>query len=191
MALTASPFGFLVRRHPTGQSRAMQYTIAANQSGVMGYGDGVSLDTNGQIIPGPAGTTDLIGVFAGVSYTDSTGKPTFQKNWPGAITGATDIRAWVYDDPQNVFEVQVASGGSGYVQAVIGAQANLVTGTPNTMTGQSAQALNATPIAASSQGQFRIIGFGEGGAYDATLNPFPQVLVQIAQHVFIANKVAI
>lgn len=191
MALTASPFGFLCRRHPTGQSRAMQYTIAANQAGQIGYGDGVSLDTNGQIIPGVAGTADLIGIFAGVTYVDATGKPNYQKNWPGAIAGATQIQAWVYDDALNVFEVQVAAGGSGYVQSVIGAQANLVIGTPVAATGQSTQALNATPIAAASQGQFRIIGFGEGGPYDATLNPFPQVLVQIAQHQYVANKVAI
>jgi hypothetical protein len=190
MSTVASPFGFLCRKHPTGQSRANQYTIAASQAGAMGYGDGVSLDTNGQLIPGVA-AADLIGIFAGVNYRDSTGKPTYSKNWPGAIAGATDIQAWVYDDALNVFEVQVASGGSAYVQSVIGAQANLVAGTPNASTGQSTQALNATPVAAGAQGQFRIIGFGASGPYDATLNPFPEVLVQIAQHQYIANKTAI
>jgi hypothetical protein len=41
------------------------------------------------------------------------------------------------------------------------------------------------------QGQFRIVGFGPDGVYDATLNPFPTVLVQNARHQFVAVKVAI
>ncbi len=97
----------------------------------------------------------------------------------------------VYDDALNVFEVQVETGGSGYVQAAIGAQADLVAGVPNAVTGQSTMALEATIDAAGAQGQFRIIGFGSDGVYDATLNPFPTILVQIAQHQFVSNKVGI
>lgn len=189
MSLTASPYGFICRKHPSGQSRANPYNIAAATAAI-GYGDPVALDTNGQIVPATAGA-DFIGIFAGVNYVDAQGKPTTSKNWPGAVTGATQIQAFVYDDPANVFEVQVASGGTGYVLAAIGAQANVVMGTPNATTGQSTSALNATLIAAGSQGQFRIIGFGADGPYDATLNPFPNVLVQIAQHEYVANKVAI
>ena len=36
-----------------------------------------------------------------------------------------------------------------------------------------------------------LFGFGNDGPYDATTNPFPTVLVQIAQHQYVANKVAI
>lgn len=190
MALTASPFGFLLRNHPSGQSRAKAYTILANYNTAIGYGDAVILDTNGSLTVGTA-TNDLIGVFAGVEYKDATGKPVISKNWPGAVTGATDIVAWVYDDPLNVFEVQVASGGTGYVQTAIGTQADLVAGTVNATTGQSTMALSATLEAAGAQGQFRIIGFGPAGVYDATLNPFPTILVQIAQHQYVSNKVAI
>lgn len=191
MALTASPSGFILRKHPTGQSRANAYTILNSYATAIGYGDAVTLNTDGTLNLGPAGTTDLIGVFAGVSYVDSTGKPTFSKNWPGAVSGATSIVAYVYDDPDEIYEVQVASGGSGYVQAALGAQADLVAGTVNAATGQSTMALNATLKAAAAQGQFRIVGFGNDGVYDATLNPFPTVLVQIAQHQYVANKTAI
>ncbi|MBP7272557.1 MAG: hypothetical protein KA974_01875 [Saprospiraceae bacterium] len=190
MALTASPSGFLLRYHPTGQSRAKAMTIDAAYNTPIGYGDAVILDTNGTITVGTA-TNDLIGVFAGVQYKDSTGKPTYSKRWPGAVSGATEIVAWVYDDALNVFEVQVETGGSGYVQAAIGAQADLVAGVPNAVTGQSTMALEATIDAAGAQGQFRIIGFGSDGVYDATLNPFPTILVQIAQHQFVSNKVGI
>jgi len=189
MALTASPFGFVLRNHPSGQSRAKAYTIASGYATAIGYGDAVILDTNGTITVGTA-TNDLIGTFAGVEYIDASGKPVHSKTWP-ASTVATNIVAWVNDDPLNVYEAQVASGGSSYVQAAIGAQVDMVAGTPNATTGQSAQALSASIEAAGAQGQFRIIGFGPDGVYDATLNPFPTLLVQIAQHQYVANKVAI
>jgi hypothetical protein len=190
MALVASPFGFVLRKHQNGQSRANAYTIAANYNTAIGYGDAVILDTNGTLTVGTA-TNDLIGVFAGVHYKDATGKPTYSKNWPGAVTGATEIVAYVYDDPENIYEVQVEAGGTGYVQTALGAQADLVAGTVNAVTGQSTMALEATIEAAAAQGQFRIIGFGPDGLYDATLNPFPTIMVQIAQHQFVANKTAI
>lgn len=189
MALTASPFGFLLRKHPSGQSRANPYKIASAYNANIGYGDFVKLMTTG-VIEVAAATEDGIGIFAGVEYTDSTGKPTFSKNWP-ANTVATNITAWVYDDQENVFEVQVGAGGSGYVQTIIGAQADVMVAAPNSLTGQSASYLNATPEAAAAQGQFRVIGFGADGVYDATLNPFPTVLVQIAQHQYVANKVGL
>lgn len=189
MALTASPFGFITRKNPSGQSRATAYTILSGYNTDIGYGDHVILNTNGTITVGAA-NADTIGQFAGVQYTDATGKPTFSKMWP-ANTVATNIICYVYDDPDEVFEVQVAAGGTGYVQAAIGDQADLVAGTVNAATGQSSQALNATLKGAGVQGQFRIVGFGPDGVYDATTNPFPTVLVQNARHQYVAVKVAI
>jgi len=189
MALVASPYGFVLRKHPTGQSRANTYTIASAYGSAIGYGDPVLLNTDGTLNIGTAGV-DIIGIFAGVQYRDATGKPTFAKNWPAGQV-ATDVVAYVYDDADNVYEAQVAASATTYVQTAIGAQANAVFNAPNATTGQSTSSLNATLIAASSQGQFRIIGFGPDGIYDATLNPFPTVLVQIAQHQYVANKTAI
>ena len=189
MALTASPFGLVLRNNATGQSRANQYTIGSTYGSAIGYGDAVLLNTDGTLNIATAGA-DIIGVFAGCEYIDASGKPTVSKNWVAGTT-ATNIKAYVYDDADNLFEVQVAATGTGYVQAAIGAQANLVFNAPNATTGQSTSALNATLIAAASQGQFRIVGFGPEGIYDATTNPFPTVLVKIAQHQFVANKTAI
>lgn len=190
MALTASPFGFLLRKHPTGQSRANAYTIDATYATAIGYGDAVILDTNGTLTIGTA-TNDLIGVFAGVHYKDATGKPNFRKSWPGAVAGATEIVAYVYDDPNNIYEVQVEAGGSAYVQTVIGTQSDLIAGAPNAVTGHSTMALDKDVEAAAAQGQFRVVGFGNDGPYNATTNPFPTVLVQIAQHQYVASKTAV
>jgi hypothetical protein len=189
MALTASPSGLVLRNNATGQSRANLYTIGSAYGSAIGYGDAVLLNTDGTLNIATAGA-DILGVFAGCEYIDASGKPTVSKNWV-AGTVATNVKAYVYDDADNLFEVQVAATGTGYVQTAIGAQANLVFNAPNATTGQSTSALNATLIAASSQGQFRIVGFGADGFYDATTNPFPTVLVKIAQHQFIANKTAI
>lgn len=189
MALTAAPSGFLLRKNPSGQSRTTQFTIASAYNTDIGYGDAVILNTNGTITVGTA-AADTIGVFAGCEYIDATGKPVTDKRWP-ANTVATSIKAYVYADPNEIFEIQVAASGTGYVQAAIGDQADLVAGTVNTTTGNSAQALNATLKGAGVQGQFRIVGFGSDGVYDATLNPFPTVLVQNARHQYVAVKTAI
>lgn len=190
MGTVASPSGFTLRHHPDGQSHAKAYTIDAAYNTAIGFHDAVILNTNGTITVGAA-NADLLGTFAGVEYKDATGKPVISKRWPGAVAGATDIVAWVYDDPANVYEVQVAASGTGYVQAAIGDQADLVAGTPSAVTGMSAQALSATLAGAAAQAQFRIIGFGPDGIYNATTNTFPTVLVQIARHQFVSSKVAI
>jgi len=189
MSTTATPNGFTVRKHPSGQSRATAYTILTGYTSAIGYGDAVILNTDGSITVGTA-NADTIGTFAGCEYTDVTGKPTTSKNWVASTT-ATNITAYVYDDPENIFEVQVGASGSGYVQAAIGDQADLVAGTVNATTGNSAQYLNATLKGAGVQGQFRVVGFGTDGVYDATNNPFPTVLVKNARHQFVAVKVAI
>lgn len=189
MSLVAAPSGFSLRYHPTGQSRANRYSIDPAYTTAIGFGDGVILNTNGTITVGAA-AADLLGTFAGCEYIDSTGKPTSSKNWPGT-TGCTNIVCYVNDDALNVFEAQFAATATGAVQAAIGDQVDLVAGTPNAVTGQSSQALNATLKSAGAQGQFRIIGFGPDGVYDATYNPFPTALVQLARHQFVVVKTAI
>lgn len=189
MSTVSAPFGFKLRRHPSGQSRAKAYSIAAAYTTAIGKGDAVILNTNGTVTVGAA-DSDLLGVFAGCEYIDPTGKPCVSPHWPGTAN-CTNIVAWVYDDPENEYEVQVGASGSGYVQAVVGDQADLVAGTVNSSTGQSAQYLNATLKGAAAQGQFRITGFGPDGMYDATYNTYPTVLVKIARHQFVAVKTAI
>lgn len=189
MGTVASPNGFAVRRHPHGTVAARPYAIDAAYTTAIGHGDAVILNTNGTITVGTA-AADIVGVLAGVEYIDPTGKPCVSPNWPGTA-GCTNIVAYVYDDPDLEFEVQVGASGSGYVQAAIGDQADLVAGTPNSLTGQSTQYLNATLKGAGVQGQFRVIGFGSDGVYDATYNTYPTVMVKIARHQFVAVKTAI
>ena len=87
-----------------GQSR---YRIASNLSGAIFQGDLVKQVTGGGIERAAASSTvPVVGVFNGCQYTDpTTGEQVFKNYYPGSIA-ASDIIAFVIDDPSVVFEVQ-------------------------------------------------------------------------------------
>jgi hypothetical protein len=186
MSATSAPFGFRPTYHPTGMDRAKRYTIASAYGTAILKNQPVILNANGTVTAGTA-AADLLGVFAGCEYTDATGKRNVSPNWP-AGTVATDIWAWVYDDPTDVFEVQ--ADGS-LAATCIGDQADVSNAAAgSTSTGLSAATLSATLAGAGVQAQFRIVGIApyvDNAAGDA----FTIAQVQIARHQFVSNKVAI
>ena len=191
MSATSAPFGFRPAYNPIGLERAKKYTIASAYNTQIPKGAPVILNTNGTITMGTA-AADIVGVFAGCEYVDNVGKPTESSFWP-ANQVATQIVAWVYDDPNEVFEVQ--SDGS-IAQTAVGDQADVsnvaaVTGSAaiggNVL---SAATLSATLAGAAAQAQFRIVGFGQA-VDNLPGDAFTVVQVQIARHQFISNKVAV
>ncbi len=192
MSAVSAPFGFRPAYNPIGLERAKAYTIASAYNTQISKGQPVILNTNGTVTAGGA-AADLLGIFAGVEYIDSnTGKPVVSTFWP-ANQAATNIRAWVWDDPNNVYEVQ--SDGS-IAQTAIGDQADVSNATNVTGSAAiggnvlSACTLSSTLAGGGAQAQFRIVGFGtqvDNLAGDA----FTIVQVQIARHQFISNKVAV
>ena len=117
MANKDAAFGFRPTRHLSGgEIRTNEYTIAT--------GFGTAIYTNQPVVGVTAGgiqhaidtstgTVGLIlGTFGGVQYTDgTTDEPTFKSYWK-ASTSASDILAYVYDDPSIVFEVQHSGTGT-------------------------------------------------------------------------------
>lgn len=197
MSAVSAPFGFILAKHPSGQSRANEYTIASAYGTNLFLGDPVKLVTAGTIQLGTSDGTRtgtvadvaLLGVFAGCVYTDASGKPTWSAHWP-ANTVATDIKAYVYDDPENVYLVQADDAVSA---AAIGDQANLAGfAAPggSTITGRSTASLDATLLGAGDQAQFRIVDFDRSQG-NAPGDAYTKVLVQIAQHQFRAAVNAI
>lgn len=87
-----------------GQSR---YRIAANYGTSIFQGDMVMQVTGGGVeIHADGGTVPIVGVFNGCKYTDPTsGEQVFSNYYP-ASTNASDIIAFIVDDPNVVFEVQ-------------------------------------------------------------------------------------
>lgn len=173
MSSTSAPYGFRPSYHNSGQMRPKAYTITSTYATSIFSGDPVKLTSDGVIQLGTSdgtrsGTTDgvtLLGIFAGVQYLDSTGKPTIAPFFTGGTTG-TDIVAWVYDDPETIYDVQYANPGTAgvtSVQTAVGAEADWRVASPggSTSTGISSTYLTALQ---STSGQFQITGF----AYDIT-----------------------
>ena len=167
MSTTSAPYGFRPSFHNSGQMRPKAYTIASTYAASIFSGDPVKLVAAGTIELGSSdgtrsGTTDgitLLGIFAGVEYLDSTGKPTIAPFWTGGTTG-TSITAWVYDDPETLYDVQYANPGTPgttSVQVDVGAQCDWRVASPggSTSTGISNTYLSAVQ---STSGQFQITG---------------------------------
>ncbi len=197
MSTSSQAYGLIPVNHPTGQGRATLYTIL-NNSGT-GYGtsiykgDLVMVGTNGTIeIGGGAGVASL-GVFAGCEYIDPTGKPVNSPYWPAStlVLSGSVIKAYVYDGQNTIYKISTAGGTpSGYVQTVIGQQADYTIAAGNANTGVTAGYLAAIQ-AAGAQGNLRVVGFVNNEIYNATTNPYPEVLVQLVEVQFAPNTVGV
>jgi len=185
MSAVSAPFGFRAAYNPSGVIRPRKYTIASAYNTAIYSGNPVMLEGTGGTITVAGTTGDILGIFVGCEYKDSTGKPTVSNVWPASTT-ATEIVAWVIDDYTTVFEVQ--NVGS-VTQANIGEEANV-----SALSGSAFTGLATTTLAApngTTQSQFRIIGFGQqidNVAGDA----FTIVQVTIAQsQIAFGNKVGV
>ena len=148
MANADAAFGFIPVRHMSGNApRTNQYTITSGLAENIFTGDLCILTADGVITPGN-GSTEVsnIGVFAGVSYTASDGSYVYSEYWPSG-TVATDIIAYVYDDPYTVFKVQSAGSPA---QTNIGNCADAVAGAGSTTTGQSGFEISGTMAASAA-----------------------------------------
>ena len=83
-----------------------RYTVKANYGTAIFQGDLVIPTSTGNIERFVYNTTyAVVGVFNGVFYTDpTTQKPTWKNYYPGSVN-ASDITAFVVDDPDAVFLV--------------------------------------------------------------------------------------
>jgi hypothetical protein len=172
MATTASPYGLKAVNHIGGTPYAGSTRLLPIASG---YGTNIFNGSVVQIVA--AGTieivTDLgnnadqfpagvIGVFVGCTYTDpNLGTVVFRNNYPTG-TVADDIKAYVIDDPDVIFQAQ-ADGA--VTQADLGQNTNFAavqsTTTGDTTNGNSNTAVSST-TATTSTIAFRIVDFVDG-----------------------------
>lgn len=204
MSATAAPFGFRVAKHPSGQSRATPYVngIISGYGTNLFRGSPVSLDSSnlGTLIAGTT-TSALVGIFAGVEYLDAQLKPNESSYWPASQV-ATNVIAYVYDDPLNILEAQTDGTGTttaAVEQTYIGGQMNCVNPTAgSTFSGQSTAALGASTLVTSgSVKQFRIVSFAGtlaqsvAGAVGSTTDIFGDAFLtlqcQISNHQYVAT----
>ena len=108
MANQNAPFG-LRPIGKIGQNRDNQglseYSIKANDTTSIFFQDVVNATADGTVHLGAASEAFMVGSLNGVFYTDpTTSKPTFRNNY--AQVNASDIVAFVADDPYERFEIQ-------------------------------------------------------------------------------------
>ena len=173
MANVDAAFGLTPIRHLSGNgySRANKYTITSGLSENIFTGDLVIITADGVITPHTATEANNIGVFAGVSYTASDGSYVYAQYFPSGTT-ATNIVAYVYDDPYTVFKVQSAGTPA---QTNIGNCAEVVAGAGSTTTGQSGFEMNGTM--SNGTASLKILGLYEAPDNAFGTNAIMEVLI--------------
>lgn len=112
-----APTGFTPIRHLYGGTVRYDggYTIASGYATSLFTGDPVSLAATvaGKDIERAVPATGrILGIFAGVQYTDATGEVRWDNQWVGGTTtkGGEDAEAFIYTDPGIVYVAQSDDG---------------------------------------------------------------------------------
>ena len=180
MANVNAAFGLVPVRHMSGNvPRANKYTIASGLAENIFTGDLCIIDANGQVTPHTATEVNNIGVFAGCSYTASDGSYVYSQYWPTGTT-ATNIIAYIYDDPYTVYKIQSAGTPA---QTNIGNCADVVAGSGSTTTGQSGFSLNGTM--SNGTATCKIIGLWESP--DNSMAQYAVLEVLVNEHILKAT----
>ena len=134
-----------------------EYAIANGEASAIFQGDPVVLKSDGFVDIGSAAGAELIGIFNGCEYTDpTTSKPTWSNYYPGGIA-ADDIKAYVIDDPNVVYEVKCNTSAAG--QAQVGSNANIATySAGSTISGISNVAVDGDSFTTNAGANFRVVG---------------------------------
>ena len=157
MSATNAPFGLRPAYHPSGLDRAT--ALAGGIASALGHdilkGQPVKYVTGGTIERASAGDA-FVGAFAGVEWTDTTGRRRVSNYWPSGTAYQTgSCIAYFYSDPNIVYEIQ--ADGS-LAQSAIGDEANLSNTTAGSnVTGLSQATISTVLAGAGNSAQMRII----------------------------------
>jgi len=135
-----------------------EYNVAAS-SAAMYQNDGVEAQATGDVAIG-ASTDTLIGSLNGVFFTDATtSKPTFANNLAASNT-ATDIVAYVNDDPYQMFEIRSDNTGASAATDVFNNADTTIVAGDATTNGISKTTLKDSSLTGGGTGsaQLRVMG---------------------------------
>ena len=163
-----------------GQSR---YRIAANYGTSIFQGDMVAQVTGGTVeVHADGGTVPVVGVFNGCKYTDPTsGEQVFSNYYP-ASTNASDLIAFIIDDPDVVYEVQ--SDDTFPVADLFGNFDIVYTSAGSTQTGISGAELDVTTGATNTNLPIKAIDISQDPNNSDTGAANTNVLVVIQNSIF-------
>jgi hypothetical protein len=138
-----------------------QIPIASGYATSIFNGDVVKLSSDGVLVKETGTTTATpVGVFVGVSYTDPVLKYKLFSQYYPANTVASDIVAYVVDDPDALFKVALVSGTTviaGYGRTIVGNNVSLVQNAGDADTGNSTVAVLGSSAATTASLPVRII----------------------------------
>jgi hypothetical protein len=160
----AGPYGFQPINLIGGQvfAGATRMIPIASGSGTSIYaGDVVRLNTGGTLsrVSTTDSATDAVGIFLGCQFTNPTTKQLLQQQYYPASTVASDIVAYVCDDPDTYFKVAVLSNSTtigGMTQTDIGNNVAILVTAGSTTVGDSNEGVSATTGSATTL-PFRVI----------------------------------
>ena len=162
-----------------GQSR---YRIAANYGTNIFQGDLVAQVTGGGIeLHADGGTVPIVGVFNGCMFTaPTTSEQVFSNHYP-ASTNASDIIAFVHDDPNTVFEIQ--ADDTFPVADLFGNFDIVYTNSGSTTTGISGAELDVTTGATTTSLPLKAIDISQDPENSDVGSANTNVLVVIQNHI--------
>ena len=185
MANVAEKFGLRPYRKLDGTplvGAQNRYSIASNHTTAIFQGDLVIPLTAGTIDRHTANnSTAVLGVFNGCFYTDpTTQKPTFRNSYPGAIV-ASDITAFVVDDPDAVF---LMDADDTFAQADLFRNYSVTTGSGNTTTGISEVQLDVSVSGTNASFIIQAIDISQDPDNSDTGSANANILVRINKHFY-------
>jgi hypothetical protein len=200
MPTIAAPYGGRVvklagNRVNTGGNSL--YPIVSNYGTSIFFGQPVVFASSGVQVPAFAdlntgsaasGTYGLyLGIFMGCTYTDPNLKYTVFRQFYPASTVASDIQAYVMDDPNAIIQIQ-ASAASFNVYSNLGTNyaLNAASG-GSTTTGNCNLSLDTGTAAATATNPFKVVGIAQN-VDNINASGFVDVLVQARSGLHIFNR---
>lgn len=184
MASTSSPYGFQPISHESGTPRTLRIPNGIHSglaSNIYKY-QPVKIDTTYGTITPITGTTDpIFGIFAGVEYTPTGGRPAVSPFWPASTTydSSNDMNVYIWAAWDPTLRLRVQADGT-VAQTLLGSQFNVANpGNGSTVTGLSAAGVLHAGVAGASQGQFALQEFYTD-VNDAIGDAYTDLIVLIA-----------
>ena len=160
-----------------------EYSVAAS-SALISHACLVQLTADGVVLASGNTTENNLGTLNGVFYTDATtNKPTFS-NFSPATNTATDIVAFINDDPMQMFEVM--SADTAFNQNEVGHCADQVLAAGTTPLFVSKSKISATT--ANTQAQLFIMGVSRDPDHSDTAAEGFALRVQSREHILIGQN---
>ena len=170
MSSTSAPFGLRPAFHPSGLDRAQAlangivsgYATDILKGAPVRYNSTAGTSVAAGTITNAAASGVWSGAFAGVEYTDTTGRRRVSNYWPASTTFQTgSCVAYFYNDQNIVYEIQ---SDATIAQTSLGGEYNFSAATGFTVTsgsnvtGLSTTGLGvSTAVANGAQGQMRVV----------------------------------